>query len=70
MFIFSFVNVGPGNVDIFFASRLPATEGRGKVGRLQSSGSPLPVLLKGEGEAGHLPLHLWEEEKFGWGEVW
>ncbi len=41
MSIYSFFNVGPSNVDTFFASLLPATEGRGKVGRLQCSGGPL-----------------------------
>ncbi len=50
----------------------PAPEGRGKVGHLQSFGSPLPLLLEGllgEGEAGQLPLHLWEEKEVGRGEV-
>jgi hypothetical protein len=69
----AFFNVGPGDVDTFFVALHSASKGHGEVGRLQSFGSPLPLLLEGlhgEGETGQLPLHLWEEEKVGRGEVW
>ncbi len=69
----AFFNVGPSDVDTFFAALHPAPEGCGEVGRLQCFGGPLPLLLEGllgEGEASQLPLHLREEEKVGRGKVW